>query len=86
MSAMKAFLMDRTELETAAIEAALIPDLDERFQAITKVFEECGERANAYHDPHGTARALVSGVSATYSNIRKARKVITIHGVFAAGQ
>jgi hypothetical protein len=74
MGAMKDFLIDRTELETAAIEAALIPDLNERFQALTEVFQACGERANSYHDPREAARALVSGVASTYSSIRKAQR------------
>lgn len=59
MGFMKAIALDKEELSEKAAEAAWLDTSDERFQAITAVFRECGERANAYPDPLFVARDLV---------------------------
>lgn len=59
MSLMKRFGMDLEELGEKAAKAAWLDTPAERLRALTAVFQECGERANAYHDRMFAARELV---------------------------
>jgi hypothetical protein len=56
---MKRFGMDLDELGEKAANAAWLDTPAERLRALTAVFQECGERANAYHDRMFAARELV---------------------------
>lgn len=59
MSLIKRFEEDADELSEKAANAAWLDGPTERLSALTSVFQECGERANVYHDPLFAARALV---------------------------
>ncbi|MFI0553441.1 hypothetical protein [Streptomyces scabiei] len=56
---MKRFGMDLDELAEKAAGAARLEGWDAQFEALTVVFQECGERANAYFDKRFAARQLV---------------------------
>ncbi|MER6102417.1 hypothetical protein ABT115_08820 [Streptomyces sp. NPDC001832] len=60
---MKRFGFDADELSEKATYAAWLDTPAERLHALTGVFQECGERANAYHDPMFVARVLVKEVT-----------------------
>lgn len=63
---MKRFEDDGDELSEKAANAAWLDSPNERIRTLTAVFQECGERANVYHDPLFAARELVRQVSEAF--------------------
>jgi hypothetical protein len=59
---MKRIAIDLEELGEKAGKAAWLDTPAERLRALTTVFQECGERANVYHDPRFVVRVLVKEV------------------------
>jgi hypothetical protein len=59
VSLIKRFQEDKDDLGEKAAAAAWLDNSTERLNAITAVFQECGERANVYADPMFAARELV---------------------------
>lgn len=70
MSMMNRLDVDLTELGEKAVNAAGLATPAERIDALTSVFEECGERANAYYCPEDAARHLVQWVVMDYQIAR----------------
>ncbi|MFC9591539.1 hypothetical protein ACFTUC_17335 [Streptomyces sp. NPDC056944] len=71
MSLMKRFMLDTAELVTQAGHAASLETPTERLTALRAVFQDCGERANAYHDPMFVTRLLVKEVTDVFRTERK---------------
>ncbi|MFK0231199.1 hypothetical protein ACIQUL_36145 [Streptomyces sp. NPDC090303] len=71
MSLMKRFTIDVAEVVTQAVDAAGLGTSVERLTALRVVFQDCGERANAYHDPMFVARLLVEEVADTFRAERR---------------
>ncbi|MGW2710741.1 hypothetical protein ACWC4J_17375 [Streptomyces sp. NPDC001356] len=59
MSLMNRLDIDLTELGEMAAAAGRLGTFEERISSLNTVFEECGERANAYYCPYTAARQLV---------------------------
>ncbi|MFG3176568.1 hypothetical protein ACGFZC_16090 [[Kitasatospora] papulosa] len=74
MSATNRLDLDLTELGEMATNAALLKTPAERLQALTAVFAECGERANAYYCPDMAAGDLVRWVAMDFQISRKSAR------------
>jgi hypothetical protein len=70
VSLMKMFGMDLDELANKAADAARLESFDEQFEALTAVFKECGERADAYFDKRFAARQLVRECVREFQSVR----------------